>query len=338
MAAALASPSAVTLRPAMRRLFNFLLLLLLASITFLHYREYNAELNAHPETYSLLLHGNGAAPAQYRVGMVFAAEALHRLTRAPIYSFLALFDFALALGAALLLRDLLTRMGGFQTASPASRWSRCLLFLLLLSLYLAWSGYYQRPETFACTFFVAASVYLLSWKRPAAIVVPCLLVLAVLQGFVRADVAILFHFGLLVYLLTIGGRGFPLSRPVLLLTSLVGTALPAAILYVLIHKIFPHATYGDTPMFQLILNLRPTILVPFALFIIPTLYTYKQAIPRLSRLPAPFSALLLIAFFYFGSWALLGRLEEMRIFIPFAVAMMPLTVNFLMDTVDLELP
>ena len=322
----------------MRRLFTSLLLLLLASLTFLHYREYNAELDAHPKTYSLLLQGDGAAPAQYRVGMVFAAEALHRLTRVPIYGFLALFDFSLALGAALLLRDLLTRMGSFQAASAGSRWSRCLLFLLLFSFYLAWSGYYQRPETFASTFFVAASVYLLSWKRPVALVVPCLLVLAVLQGFVRADVAILFHFGLLAYLLTLGGRGFPLSRPVLLLTSLVGTALPAAILYVLIHKIFPHATYGTTPVFQLILNLRPTILVPFALFIIPTIYTYKEALPRLSHLPAPFPSLLMIAFFYFGSWAVLGRLEEVRIFIPFAIAMMPLTVNFLMDTVDLSLP
>ncbi len=106
----------------------------------------------------------------------------------------------------------------------------------------------------------------------------------------------------------------------------------------MIHRIFPHATYGDTPVFQLILNLRPTILVPFALFIVPTIYTYRHALPRLSQLPAPFPALLLSAFFYFGSWAVVGRLEEVRIFIPFAIALMPLTVNFLMDTVDAALP
>ncbi len=185
----LAASGSEPFSPAMRRLFTCLLLLLLASVTFLHYREYNAELDAHPKTYSLLLQGNGAAPAQYRVGMVFAAEGLHRLTPVPVQGFIALFDFALALGAALLVQDLLSRMRGFRAASAASRWSRCLLFLLLLSFYLLWSGYYQRPETFACTFFVAASVYLLSWKRPAAVVVPCLLALAVLQGFVRADVA-----------------------------------------------------------------------------------------------------------------------------------------------------
>ena len=132
-AGALTNSDLAPLSPALQRVFTALLLLLLASITFLHYRAYNAELDAHPKTYSLLLQGNGAAPAQYRVGMVFAAQALHRLTHVPLHGFLALFDFALAFGAAVLLQVLRARMSGFQTASPASRWSRCLLFLLLLS-------------------------------------------------------------------------------------------------------------------------------------------------------------------------------------------------------------
>ncbi len=318
----------------LQRFSTILILLFAASAAFLGYRSYNADVIAHPLNYPILLSGQGPAPAQYRVGVVFAAQALHRLTHIPLHAYLACFDFVFAAGAAFLLRSVLVATASFQQAGHSGRLVRLVLLALFFSFYLNWSAYYQRPETFACTFFVACSLYVLTRTRPPALTVSILLLLSLLQGFVRADVAILFYLGVFLRAGFVGSRGFSLPRTALLLTSFFAFLLPTAILYILIHVIFPHATYGDTKVVQLLLNLRPQMLFPFALFMVPTLYTYSRALRHRSALSGPFSALLLASLFYLGSWAILGRLEEVRIFVPFAFALIPLTIHFLIADVE----
>ena len=109
--------------------------------------------------------------------------------------------------------------------------------------------------------------------------------------------------------------------------------LPTGILWLLMHRVFPHATYGDTAVFQLLTNLSAGQFVPFFLFMVPTLYTYKRALTRFSWLEGPQAALLLIGVLYLCSWAIVGRLQEVRIFVPFAMGLMPLAANLLADEV-----
>ncbi len=331
----LAGPLTPSLTRRMRGYSLWLILLLAASFTYLDYWSYSADYHQFPGKYDLLIQGTAPAPAQYRVGVVFAALGLRMVTHLGYRHVFALFDFLCAFGAALLLRAVLAGSAGFRAATVGSRWLRLAVFVLLLSFYLGWTTWYQRPETLACALFVAASLYLLAVARSRAVMIAGLIVLAGLQGFVRADVAILFHFGLFLYVLVRGSRGFLASRVTLLATSLIGCALPTAILYILIHKIFPHATYGDTPVFQLLLNLHASMLAPFLLFMVPVVYTYRWALARFSALQGLQGALLLVCFFYLASWALVGRLEEVRIFVPFAMGLMPLTANLAGDHVAL---
>ena len=319
----------------MRRVSLWLILLLVASFTFLDYWTYSTDHRLHPGNYEMLIQGTAPAPAQYRIGVAFAAQGLRKVTHLGFRHLFAIFDFLFAIGAACLLRAVLAGSRAFRAAPPASRWLRLLVFLLLFSFYLGWTAWYQRPETLACALYVAASLYLLCCVRSRPVMVAGLLVLAALQGVVRADVAILFHFGLFLYVLVRGSNGFPATRGALLVTSFLGCLIPTAILYILIHKVFPHATYGSTPVFQLLLNLHPSMLAPFVLFIVPVAYTYKRALARFSSLEGPQSALLLICFFYLASWAFVGRLEEVRIFVPFAMALMPLTANLASDAIAL---
>ena len=265
----------------MRRASLWLILVVVASFTYLDYWTYSIDYYAHPQTYELFLHGNGPAPAQYRVGLIFLARPLHRITHLGYRHLFTVFDFVFGLAAAFLLRRVLVATRAFQAGTLGSRWLQLAIFLGLLAFYLSWTTWYQRPETMACAFYVAASLALLCVVRSQSLVVGGLLVLALLQGFVRADVAILFHFGLFLYVAARGARDFFLARPALLVTSFLGALLPTAVLWILMHKIFPHATYGDTAVFQLFYNLAPTNIVAFVLFMVPIFYTWKRGLALL---------------------------------------------------------
>jgi hypothetical protein len=319
----------------MGRASLWLILMLVGSYTFLDYWSYSADFHLRPATYDLFLKGQGTAPAQYRIGLIYAAKVLHKVVHLGYRHSFALFDFIFGIAAAYLLRGVLAATSSFRAATPLSRWLRLSVMLGLLSFYFSWSLWYQRPETLACALFVACSLYLLSVVRSQPLLIGGLFILSVAQGFVRADVAILFHLGLFLYVLVRGAKGFFASRVTLLLTSLICFVVPAAELWVLMHKIFPHATYGDTKVFQLPYNLSPSQLIPFLLFMVPTIYIYRRAVARFSWLEGPQAALLLSALFYLGSWVMVGRLQEVRIFVPFAMALIPLGANLVGEEVTL---
>ena len=320
----------------MRSLSLWIFVVLIASFTFLDYWAYSKEYYQNPHTYDLLIEGKALAPAQYRVGITFAALALHKVAHLGFRHAFTVFDFCFALGAAWALRSVLAGTIAFRSATLGSRWLRLLLLSLVFSFYLGWTTWYQRPETLACAFYVAFSLFLLHRRPLGPLPMVALVALAALQGFVRADVAILFHLGVFLVVLVRGSRDFAASRTALLLTSFLGCLLPTAILYVLMHRIYPHATYGDTAVFQLRNNLHFNMLLPFALFIVPVAYTYWRSLRGTTRLPGQQASVVLASVFYLISWALVGRMREARIFLPFAMALMPLTANLLAGEVERE--
>lgn len=313
----------------MRRFSSWLLLLLAATFAFQDYWNYSTLFREYPQSILSLAAGHGLAPQQYRIGLVYLARFLSNLSHGHLSyrHFFAIFDFIAILLAGWCVRETLMHTRGFLAASTLSRWVRLMSLMGLAMVYFTWSYWYQRPETWTSALFVAASMFLISQVRTGWIVVSGLILLAMGEAFIRADVAILFHFALFVYVLFRGARGFLVSRRALLVASFFGGLLPAVILWVLMHKVFPHATYGNTPVFQLLRNLAPSEIVPFALFIVPTVYTFLRGDASGAVGEGQGHTLLLASALYFVSWAILGRIEEVRIFIPFAFALMPQTVN-----------
>ena len=324
-------PGTASTYPALRRFSFWVLLILVAAFVFLDYWTYSRQFQANPESIAALAAGTGPAPAQYRVGVIYAAKLILKATHGHLsyrHSF-ALFDFVFALAAGLLARSILLRSRAFAHAESISQWLRLSVLLGLATYYMNWSLWYQRPETWACTLFVAASMYVLIAVRSSALLAVGLIALAGLQGVIRSDVAMIFHFALFVYVLLRGARGFAAGKGALLASSFVSGLLATAVFWVLTHKAFPHATYGDTPVFQLLRNLAPMQWVPAGLFLAPVLYTFWRINNQETAGEGWMGTLLLASALYFASWAVVGRLEEVRIFVPFAFALMPLTADTL---------
>ena len=307
------------------------LFLLAASFAFLDYWSYSSTFHANPGQVEALVAGHGLAPQQYRVGVMMAAHVIVVATRQHLgYRHLfALWDFVAAFVTGRLILSVLFATESYRRADRSGQGLRIAVVLGLLAYDFNWSLWYQRPETMTCSLFVAASLWLLTRGRSAAAVAIGLVVLAALQGFVRADVAILFDGGLFLVLLFRKGKDFAAPRGALLASSFVGSAVAVAILWVLMHKIYPQATYGDTPVFQLLRNLSPVQWVPGLLFLAPALYALRRARAEDAATPGLGEALKVASVLYLISWAVVGRLEEVRIFVPFAIALAPQTANAL---------
>jgi hypothetical protein len=330
-------PDAKCATRSVRRYTFWITLLFVAAFTFLDYWSYSTAHRTDPQGVERLASGLGDAPAQYRIAVIYTAKYLGKLVHGHLAfrHFFAIFDFIAALLSCLLIRDLMFRSAAFCGATRVSQMFRATIVLGLALYYLMWSMWYQRPETWTSVLFVAASLYVISAIRSPAVVFSDLVVLAVVQGFVRSDVAILFHFALFLYVLIRGADDFPVGRWVLLAASCVSGLLSTAILWIIMHRIFPHATYGTTKVFQLPANLTPNQFLPFALFFIPIFYTYVRGKASGAATRAGGQTLLLASIFYLASWVLVGRIAEVRIFIPFAFALMPQTSNALADGMEL---
>ena len=150
--------------------------------------------------------------------------------------------------------------------------------------------------------------------------------LAAMQGFIRADVIFVLHLGILLACLTRAGGGFTLPRVVQLATSALAVLLAGGIQFYLMHVVYPSAGYGSTPVFQLRLNLiQPLQWVPFALFLSPWAWLVATLVRRRTTAEAPGLALAISSAVYVAMWFVVGRIEEVRVFLPYAVALVPLT-------------
>jgi hypothetical protein len=108
--------------------------------------------------------------------------------------------------------------------------------------------------------------------------------------------------------------------------------LVLGIQYALMRKIYPHATYGDTKVFQLLDNLKtPAEQIPFVLFLLPFAWTLITLARRRYRVESGSTAMLAGATVFLGMWVTAGRIEEVRIFLPFAMALIPLTTELAMQ-------
>jgi hypothetical protein len=102
--------------------------------------------------------------------------------------------------------------------------------------------------------------------------------------------------------------------------------IAVGIQFYLMHVVYPHAGYGSTPVIELKLNLvEPLRWVPFALFLLPWAWLAATLARRRATAEAPGLALAIGSAVYLAMWFVAGKIDEVRIFLPYAVALVPLT-------------
>lgn len=333
---------------------------IVASSTFLDYWSYSQQYSKDPASFTSVLNGTADAPAQYRIGVLKTADFLVRHAHLGLRHAMALLDGISAVIAVYLLYSLLQQSKVYQTASRELRWYGSAAFVVLVQFYLAWLIWYQRPETLPTAALNTLVLWLLvrglkPMRSGLGMYVAsgvAQVLLAAAQGLVRADVAVALHAGVVLVCLLGSNRRhgsepphgagwtFALPRAAQLLTSVLCIAVAGGVQFVIMHRVYPHATYGNTPAFQLVLNVTQVVrLVPFALFLVPYAWTLRQvARPRiLNETPPdmlPLVALLAGSVVYLGLWCVLGKVDEVRIFLPFALALAPLTVQLAMQAIE----
>jgi branched-subunit amino acid transport protein AzlD len=309
-----------------------LLVFLVASVCFLNYWQYNRQFQSEPDQYVGLINGTADAPQQYRVLIVrsawFITQHVHHLGLRHAFG---AFDMLAALISGWLLLLLIERSEAFQKRPAMEQWLAYAVFLFLIAYYLIWVDWYQRPETLPTACFVAIMLALLSWKPAnsaslAAIAIGTLAIV-LLQGLTRADVAFCFYLGVFIYACLPNNNPLPGPRYFHAALAAVAALFAVAIQWVMMHRVYPNATYGDTKVVQLKGNFTdPLSVLPFLLFVLPAAWTCWFVFRRRPATEAPWLALLLAAVVFVPLWSVVGRIQEARIFLPFAMALIPLTV------------
>jgi hypothetical protein len=304
----------------------------ICSTIFADYWEYSKQYHADPNAWMDLIHGTGGAPMQYRIGILRVADLLRRHGHMGLRHAFTLIDLFGAAVAVNLLFSLFERSMAYRGGSEAARWFGAAAFLFLVQYYFAWVAWYQRPETMASAAVLAATMWLLAVRLPfprvaSAIITPAaMLILAAMQGFIRADVAVAMHLGVFLVCLTHAGTGFSLPRGVQAVTSALCVLIAGGTQLYLMHVVYPQASYGDTPVLQILQNLTlPIRWIPFVLYMMPWGWLLTTLLRRRSTAEIQGVALVTGSAVYVAVWSVVGKIDEVRIFLPYALALAPVT-------------
>ena len=326
----------------LRRFLRWAVFLVTSGYVFLDYWNYSRTFHEGGGEWESLLAGRSFAPAQYRIGVLQTAALLARITHTQLRHMFAAIDFVcLGLSMSLLLL-LLTRIENFRLVSrPVSRptshlvsylgpWLQATLALGCFLLYLLWSFWYQKPETQATLLILVLSAVLSALATQWRYRIPAALALIVLAGMgatVRADAVVAFHAGFLLVCLLPQARTLPLGRGLQAAASALAMVAAVGVQYAIMHWLYPHAP-RQVSAFQLAGNLRnPMSTVVLLLALFPWWLTLWLAAKRWRMLDGWSLGLLLGSLVHFALFYMLGMAGEVRIFLPFAMTVVPLTVT-----------
>ncbi|WP_089409486.1 hypothetical protein [Granulicella rosea] len=312
-------------------------MILIAAVIFLEFWVYSLQLHQNPRFFLDILQGIADAPAQYRIGVVFAADWLARHTHQAIHHTLVLIDFCSALAMTGALTTLLFRSPVYRRAERVAQWFGGAVFCLLTLNYLLWLTWYVRPETLTSAALLSLTLLLLSIPMPGGAVlsrslgIAGMIGLSAVAGIVRADLQATLHAGVCLICLLGPGRGFALPRWLQFGASALSLLVACACQYYMMHVRYPHATYGSSPVLMLFSNLRgplPWVVPALALF--PWFWTTFTVLRGRFRPEGPALSALAGSLLFFCMWMTVGRFDEVRIFLPYALTLMPLTVTVAM--------
>ena len=299
-----------------------------------------------PSFWTTMIMGTAPAPAQYRVGVIRVAYWMTQHLHMGMRFTLCIVDMTSVLTAVLLLYSLLVQSSIYRNAGLAAQWFSSAAFVLLVQFYLVWPFMDMRPETLPSTLIVAMLLWLWtrknSWLNQSTeghmLTATIILLLSLAQGLVRADVAIAMNAGVFLVCLTRSGKDLGLPKTAALLTSLASILLAGAIQVYMMKVVYPHARYIEA-VFQLKLNINSlSRIVTLLLFLPPYVWTLDQIRRRRFTVNASDLALIVGSLIYAGMWSILGTWRAVRIFLPFAMALVPLTVQMAMRRIEQTSP
>lgn len=297
------------------------------SYAFLDWDIYRQRFLVHPDGWMLYFSGGIEAPWQYRIGVWEAVLWLHESFHLKPYDALTLVDvLCLALSLWLILR-VLRNLEAYKIASLPTRWLATAGVLFLAEYYLIWGHWFQTEDTLPSILFVTLSVALACGELVQSRALACLLLvfLGGIQGFIRADVAVVLHAGFFLAVL-FNKKSVPLGRAWQAGTSLLAAFAAGCVQLYLMLVRFPNAHYGSEGVVQLANNLKPEMWATMLLALLPFGLLLGLLVGKRYR-PGPVMVMLLTSsLLYFPLWATVGLLDEVRIFLPFAFALMPATV------------
>jgi hypothetical protein len=309
----------------LRRFVGWVILLITSGYTFLDYWNYSRTWHEGSTEWEALLAGRGFAPAQYRIGVMRAAALLASLTHTHVRHMFAVIDFVCLGASLLLLFGLLTRSAAFAAAERTAKWLQASLGLGCVLLYLMWSFWYQKPETCATLLLLVLSAAAAQWRRPAVAGL-ALVVLAALGATVRADAMVAFHAGFLLTCLLPQGKDLPLGRRFQMVASSVSLLAALGVEYAIVHGLYPHAQ-REVSTLQLWSNLKtPADYLVLLVSLFPWWLTLRLAALRWRALDGWSLALLAGSVVHFVLFYCFGMAGEVRIFLPFAMTTVPVTV------------
>jgi hypothetical protein len=313
-----------------RNVARVLLAFILGSTIWADYWEYGKNWPGNPDWD--VLRGTADAPWQYRIGVARAAQFLVRHGHMGLRHAFTIIDLVCGAIAVYALYSLMERSKAYQAAQGAARWFCAAAFLLLVAYYFSWITWYQKPETMASCALLAATVWLLGVPLPLAkwaaigLAGGGIVVLAAMQGFVRADVAFAINVGSLLLCLTRAPASYALPRAVQATVSASSVLVSGGIQYYLMHVVYPNARYAPGRVFQGLANIAsPLRIAPFVLFMLPYAWLVIQVLRKRATADSPQAALVAGSAFYLALWWALGNFDEVRIFLPYVLALVPFT-------------
>ena len=308
-------------------LINLFVVAMSLSYAFLDWDIYRTNFRLHPDGWKLYFSGGIQAPWQYRIGVWEVVRWMHQWFHLRPYDALTLIDIVcLALSLWGILR-ILRSFEAYKIASLTTQWLAIVGVLFLAEYYLIWGHWFQTEDTLPSVLFVTLSLALVCGEIVRNRQVACLLLvcLGVLQGFVRADVAVVLHTGFFLAVL-FNQKNVPLGRVWQAGTSLLAALAAGCVQLYLMLVRYPNAHYGSEGVFQFMNNLQPQMWLAMLLALLPFWLLLGFIAGKKYRPDAVTTMVLVSALLYLPLWATVGLLDEVRIFLPFAFALIPATV------------
>jgi len=311
------------------------LLISLLSVCYLNFGTIRQVYLSYPDAGMEILRGTAHAPEQYRVGVMWCAYWLSAPLSLNMRYGASVIDAVSLLLAGFLLLRVLERTAVYRQSQAAMQWFGGAAFVALVQFYLMWLWTPQRAETLPTTLLVVLTLWLWQVKRGSLRrdcgVIAGLLGVALVQSLVRVDVAFFLNAGVLPATLSPLGRRLSLRRRAVVATSLTAALIAGGVQLYLSRVVYPHANYGYVKLWQLRPNLVHVLRwPPFMLLLGPVAWMAVQVRRRRFAEDASGMVLLAGAAMYMGAWVVVGKIDEVRIFLPFALGLTPLTVEMAM--------
>ena len=187
---------------------------------------------------------------------------------------------------------------------------------------------WPKPQQMASNFLASEGEAAISKATATFITSAAMLVLAAVQGLIRADVAFVAHLGIFLVSLTSAGNGFSLPRRVQMVVSGLAALIAGGIQYYLMHVVYPHVTWRNLCQ---CFSCRGSVIHPrrpgflsLALSVPAWIWLATRLAKGLAAGDSPGIAIFVGSVIYLVMWVTVGNLDEVRIFLPYMAALIPL--------------